>query len=53
MKFLDLAGNNLTIFLAELLLGSGFSLRQQDLVTMENIKHPYCYMALSFHKKQV
>ncbi|MEJ1269868.1 actin-like protein 9 [Cricetulus griseus] len=49
---LDLAGNHLTAFLAEMLLGSGFSLRQEDLDIVENIKHRYCYLASDFQKEQ-
>lgn len=49
---LDLAGNHLTAFLAEILLGSGFPLRQQDLDTVENIKHRYCFVAPDFPKEQ-
>ncbi|CAO2641681.1 Actin-like protein 9 [Lemmus lemmus] len=49
---LDLAGNHLTAFLAEMLLGSGFSLRQEDLDLVENIKHHYCYLASDFQKEQ-
>ncbi|KAM4874800.1 actin-like protein 9 [Thomomys bottae] len=49
---LDLAGNHLTAFLAEMLLGSGFHLRQQDLDTVENIKHQYCYVASDFKKQR-
>lgn len=49
---LDLAGTHLTAFLAEMLLGSGFQLQQQDLDTVENIKHRYCYVASDFQKKQ-
>uniref|UniRef100_A0A8D2JQ42 Actin like 9 n=1 Tax=Sciurus vulgaris TaxID=55149 RepID=A0A8D2JQ42_SCIVU len=49
---LDLAGNHLTAFLAEILLGSGFPLRHQDLDTVENIKHRYCFVASDFQKEQ-
>lgn len=49
---LDLAGNHLTAFLAEMLLGSGFSLQQEDLDLVENIKHHYCYLASDFQKEQ-
>ncbi|XP_012881489.1 PREDICTED: actin-like protein 9 [Dipodomys ordii] len=49
---LDLAGNHLTAFLAEMLLGSGFQLQQQDLDTVENIKHQYCYVASDFKKQK-
>lgn len=49
---LDLAGNHLTAFLAEILLGSGFLLRQDDLDLVENIKHYYCYLASDFEKEQ-
>ncbi|KAK2087278.1 Actin-like protein 9 [Saguinus oedipus] len=49
---LDLAGNHLTAFLAEMLLGSGLPLGQQDLDTVENIKHHYCYVASDFQKEQ-
>ncbi|XP_028641359.1 actin-like protein 9 [Grammomys surdaster] len=49
---LDLAGNHLTAFLAEMLLGSGFSLQQEDLNLVENIKHHYCYLAPDFQREQ-
>ncbi|ELK08109.1 actin-like protein 9 [Pteropus alecto] len=49
---LDLAGTHLTAFLAEMLLGSGLPLGQQDLDTVENIKHRYCYVAPDFQKEQ-
>nr|XP_004663788.1 actin-like protein 9 [Jaculus jaculus] len=49
---LDLAGNHLTAFLAETLLGSGFQLQQEDLDTVQNIKHHCCYVASDFHKEQ-
>ncbi|XP_046299711.1 actin-like protein 9 [Marmota monax] len=49
---LDLAGHHLTAFLAEILLGSGFALQQQDLDTVENIKHRFCYVASDFQKEQ-
>ncbi|XP_055473834.1 actin-like protein 9 [Psammomys obesus] len=52
IQCLDLAGNHLTAFLAEMLLGSGFSLRQEDLDMVENIKHSYCYVASDFQKEQ-
>ncbi|XP_040846094.1 actin-like protein 9 [Ochotona curzoniae] len=48
---LDLAGNHLTAFLAEVLLGSGFPLGQQDLNTVENIKHRYCYVAADIQRE--
>ncbi|XP_008842819.1 actin-like protein 9 [Nannospalax galili] len=53
IRRLDLAGNHLTSFLAEMLLRSGFPLRQEDLDTVENIKHHYCYVASDFQKVQV
>uniref|UniRef100_A0A8C6CW93 Actin like 9 n=1 Tax=Moschus moschiferus TaxID=68415 RepID=A0A8C6CW93_MOSMO len=49
---LDLAGTHLTAFLAEMLLGSGLPLGQQDLDTVENIKHRFCYVAPDFLKEQ-
>ncbi|XP_051028979.1 actin-like protein 9 [Acomys russatus] len=49
---LDLAGNHLTAFLAEMILGSGFLLRQEDLDMVENIKHCHCYLASDFEKEQ-
>ncbi|XP_059775828.1 actin-like protein 9 [Balaenoptera ricei] len=49
---LDLAGTHLTAFLAEMLLGSGLPLGQQDLDTVENIKRRYCYVASDFLKAQ-
>ncbi|KAM9686722.1 actin-like protein 9 [Trichechus inunguis] len=49
---LDLAGIHLTAFLAEMLRGSGLALGQQDLKTMESIKHRYCYVAPDFLKEQ-
>ncbi|XP_032250418.1 actin-like protein 9 [Phoca vitulina] len=49
---LDLAGTHLTAFLAEMLLGSGLTLGQQDLDTVENIKHRHCYVAPDFLKEQ-
>ncbi|XP_050995800.1 actin-like protein 9 [Acomys russatus] len=49
---LDLAGNHLTAFLAEMLLGSGFLLRQDDLDMVEYIKHCHCYLASDFEKEQ-
>ncbi|XP_003793713.1 actin-like protein 9 [Otolemur garnettii] len=49
---LDLAGNHLTAFLAEMLAGSGLLLGQQDLGTVESIKHRYCYVASDFQKEQ-
>ncbi|XP_066214180.1 actin-like protein 9 [Saccopteryx leptura] len=49
---LDLAGTHLTSFLAEMLLGSRLPLGQQDLETVENIKHCYCYIAPDFQKAQ-
>ena len=49
---LDLAGAHLTAFLAEMLLGSGLPLGQQDLDTVESIKHRYCYVAPDFLKEQ-
>ncbi|KAG8519205.1 Actin-like protein 9 [Galemys pyrenaicus] len=42
---LDLAGTHLTAFLAEMLRGSGLPLGQQDLDSVDNIKHRYCYVA--------
>ncbi|XP_049731765.1 actin-like protein 9 [Elephas maximus indicus] len=49
---LDLAGIHLTAFLAEVLRGSGLALGQQDLETVESIKHRYCYVASDFLKEQ-
>ncbi|XP_006220222.3 actin-like protein 9 [Vicugna pacos] len=49
---LDLAGTHLTAFLAEMLLGSGLPLGQQDLDAVENIKHRYCYVAPDLLKEQ-
>ncbi|XP_007951914.1 actin-like protein 9 [Orycteropus afer afer] len=49
---LDLAGIHLTAFLAEVLRGSGLALGQQDLETVESIKHRYCYVAPDFLKEQ-
>ncbi|XP_059551233.1 actin-like protein 9 [Myotis daubentonii] len=49
---LDLAGTHLTTFLAEMLLGSGLPLGQQDLDVVEKIKHSYCYVAPDFQKAQ-
>ncbi|XP_036137497.1 actin-like protein 9 [Molossus molossus] len=49
---LDLAGTHLTAFLAEMLLGSGLPLGQQDLDIVEDIKHRYCYVASDFQKEQ-
>ncbi|XP_070346337.1 actin-like protein 9 [Equus asinus] len=49
---LDLAGTHLTAFLAEMLLGSGLPLGQQDRDTVENIKHRYCYVAADLLKEQ-
>ncbi|XP_019613169.2 actin-like protein 9 [Rhinolophus sinicus] len=49
---LDLAGTHLTAFLAETLLGAGLPLGQQDLHTVEKIKHQYCYVASDFRKEQ-
>ncbi|XP_004717397.1 actin-like protein 9 [Echinops telfairi] len=42
---LDLAGIHLTAFLAEMLRSSGLVLGQQDLETVEHIKHRHCYVA--------
>ncbi|KAM6216660.1 actin-like protein 9 [Rhynchocyon petersi] len=49
---LDLAGIHLTAFLAEVLRGSGLALGQQDLETLEIIKHHHCYVAQDFLKEQ-
>ncbi|XP_058382004.1 LOW QUALITY PROTEIN: actin-like protein 9 [Diceros bicornis minor] len=49
---LDLAGTHLTAFLAEMLLGSGVQLGQQDLDTVEDIKHRYCYVAADLLQEQ-
>ncbi|XP_037360122.1 actin-like protein 9 [Talpa occidentalis] len=49
---LDLAGTHLTAFLAEVLRGTGLPLGQQDLDTVEDIKHRYCYVAPHFLKQQ-
>ncbi|XP_036315366.1 actin-like protein 9 [Pipistrellus kuhlii] len=49
---LDLAGAHLTAFLAEMLLGAGLPLGQQDLDVVERIKHCCCYVAPDFQKAQ-
>ncbi|XP_004689011.1 PREDICTED: actin-like protein 9 [Condylura cristata] len=49
---LDLAGTHLTAFLAEMLRGSGLPLGQQDLDTVEDIKHRYCHVAPVAPKRQ-
>ncbi|KAM5229756.1 actin-like protein 9 [Hipposideros larvatus] len=49
---LDLAGTHLTAFLVEMLRGAGLQLGQNDLDTVENIKHRYCYVASDFRKEQ-
>ncbi|XP_006896406.1 PREDICTED: actin-like protein 9 [Elephantulus edwardii] len=50
---LDLAGMHLTAFLAEMLWGVGLDqCQQQDLETLETIKHCHCYVAPDFLKEQ-
>ena len=49
---LNLAGQHLTTFLAEKILRSSFPVKKEDMDTMENIKHQYCYVASDFQKEQ-